>query len=132
MASAWSAEDIAVIQAPYGAAKSTAPGSGPPPPAPAPPPPPAPAPSALSIVIASPGANFSTGASSISALGTVSGGSGTLRVTWANDRGGSGSASGNANWTIPWLPLSVGANQITVTFSDGAGKTPSKTFLATR
>jgi hypothetical protein len=43
-------------------------------------------------------------------------------VTWANDRGGTGEASGTANWTITQIPLLPGENVITVTAHDGFGK----------
>jgi concanavalin A-like lectin/glucanase superfamily protein len=42
-------------------------------------------------------------------------------VTWSNDRGGSGTASGTATWTAAGIPLLAGVNNITVTANDGAG-----------
>jgi hypothetical protein len=64
--------------------------------------------------------------------GGASGGSGTLRVSWVDDRGGSGTASGTANWTITSLALAAGANNITATVTDSAGRTAAKTILVTR
>jgi Matrixin len=129
-----SADDIAGVQALYGAPQD-APGSGSPAPTPtATPPlaPPTPAPAALSITIASPVANFTTTASAVSVSGNASGGSGTLHVSWTNDRRGSGAASGSANWNVASLPLAFGDNHIVVTVTDGAAKTASKTILITR
>jgi hypothetical protein len=87
---------------------------------------------ALSITIASPGANYSTAGTTVSVSGATSGGSGTLRVTWVDDRGGSGTASGTANWVVASLALAAGANNITATVTDGAGKTAAKSILVTR
>jgi hypothetical protein len=91
-----------------------------------------PTPAVLSITIASPGANFSTTGTTVSVTGATSGGSGTLRVTWIDDRGGSGTASGTSNWMIASLALAAGANNITATVTDGSGKTAAKTILVTR
>jgi hypothetical protein len=55
-----------------------------------------------------------------------------LRVTWIDDRGGAGTASGASNWTVSSLALAAGANNITATVTDSAGKTASKTILITR
>jgi hypothetical protein len=120
-----SANDIGGIQALYGVPGTSA----------APPTQsvtPAPAPAALTITIASPAANYSTTGTTVSLSGSASGGTGALRITWADDRGGSGSASGSTNWTIAAATLATGANNITVTATDAAGKTASKTILITR
>jgi hypothetical protein len=126
-----SANDIGGVQALYGAQQvaPTPPVLPTPTPTPTPQPP---APAALSITIASPGANYLTTGSTISVSGAASGGSGTLRVTWVDDRGGSGAASGTTNWTITSLALATGANNITATVTDSAGKTAAKTILITR
>lgn len=89
-------------------------------------------PAALTITIASPTANFSTTASAVSISGLATGGSGTLRVTWVDDRGGSGTASGAASWTAATVNLAAGANYITATVTDGTGMTAWKTILVTR
>jgi hypothetical protein len=122
MSTSLSADDISGIQALYGP-PSAEQGGGTPAPVPSP---------ALSIAVASPAANVTTTATTVSAAGTASGGSGTLHITWTNDRGGSGAASGAANWTVASLALSAGANHITFTVTDGAGKTASQTVLVTR
>ncbi len=127
---ALTADDIAGGQSMYGAQLSSAGGSPTPLPAPAPTPAP-PQAAALTITITSPAANFSTGAATASLAGTASGGTGALAVSWSSDRGGSGTASGAANWLILSAPLAVGANHITVTVTGGGGKTASQTILIT-
>ena len=47
---------------------------------------------------------------------------GVTQVTWVNDRGGNGSASGTNNWTANGISLQKGNNVITVTARDAAGK----------
>jgi hypothetical protein len=58
-------------------------------------------------------------------------------VTWANDRGGSGTASltriqlGQVAWAAPLIPLQAGKNSISVTAVDLAGNTARLTATAT-
>jgi hypothetical protein len=120
-----SSNDIGGVQVLYGAQQIAATPPVLPTPAPV-------APAALSITVASPGANYSTTGSTVTVSGAASGGSGTLRVTWVDDRGGSGTASGTANWTIASVALATGANNITAAVTDGAGRTAAKTILVTR
>ena len=126
-----SANDIGGIQALYGAQQTAVTPNVQPTPAP-PAPTPTPAPAALTIAISSPGANYSTTGSTVSMSGAAVGGSGTLRITWVDDRGGAGTASGTSNWSIASVALASGANNVTVTVTDGSGKTASKTTLITR
>jgi hypothetical protein len=129
---ALSTNDIGGIQALYGAPQTaSAPVPPTPPPTQPPPPTPQPTPGAPSITISSP-TNLSTNGTTVSVSGTAWGGSGTLRVTWTDDRGGSGTASGAANWTVAALTQAAGANNITATVTDSAGKTATKTILVTR
>lgn len=53
--------------------------------------------------------------------GTTSGGSGGAVVTWTNNRGGSGTGSGAASWSIAGIALATGDNLITVTATDSSG-----------
>jgi hypothetical protein len=101
--------DIAAVQELY-AAPSTASN-----PSPSPAPAPAPA-SPLLLAVATPPS--STTASSISISGTVSGGSGSVQVSWTSSSGASGVAQGSSNWIIPTIPLSAGGNVITITAQD--------------
>jgi predicted secreted hydrolase len=53
------------------------------------------------------------------------------QVTWVNDRGGSGIASGTTSWSVPSIALQSGANLITVTARDAAGNQGSATLTVT-
>ncbi len=53
--------------------------------------------------------------------GTASDDFGVTEVTWSNDRGGSGTASGTTSWSIASVALQGGANTITVTARDAVG-----------
>jgi hypothetical protein len=58
--------------------------------------------------------------------GKASAASGSIeRVTWTNNRGGSGDALGTTAWTLPAVALQPGANVITVTATDTIGVTAS-------
>jgi hypothetical protein len=77
------------------------------------------------------GATFSTAASTINLSGTAADNVGVTQVTWANDRGGSGVASGTTSWTMSSIPLVSGSNIITVTARDAAGNTGIDTLTVT-
>ena len=53
--------------------------------------------------------------------GTASDNVGVTQVTWVNDRGGSGTATGTTSWSVSNIALSSGANVLTVTARDAAG-----------
>ncbi len=108
--------DIAAIQQLYAAAKGS---SSPPKPAAAP----------LAVTIQAPLAT--TSASSIALNGSTSGGSGAVQVSWSTNQGASGMAQGAANWTIAAIPLSAGANVITVTASDANQDQASQSVTVT-
>jgi hypothetical protein len=72
-----------------------------------------------------------TSASSIALNGTASGGSGALQVKWSTNQGAAGTAQGSANWSIPAIPLTVGANVITVTASDATEDQASQSVTVT-
>jgi hypothetical protein len=62
----------------------------------------------------------STTAASVNLGGRVSGGKGTIAVTWSTVQGTSGTAQvGGGTWTVTSLPLATGSNTITVTATDG-------------
>jgi hypothetical protein len=48
------------------------------------------------------------------------------QVTWSNDRGGSGTATGTKNWSVTGIALQAGANVITVSAQDLAGNIGTK------
>jgi hypothetical protein len=60
------------------------------------------------------------------ALGLVRGA--VVGVTWANNRGGGGSATGTANWSVSSITLFAGTNVLTITAVDGAGNSSNATL----
>lgn len=120
-------EDIQAIRRLYAARNPVDPGE----PGPGSPPPAAPDPVAINIQ--SPATlPVSTSAAAITISGAVSGGTGNVQVAWTNDRGGSGLASGGRSFSIPNLPLAAGVNNITLTATDAAGASASRSFQVTR
>jgi hypothetical protein len=85
------------------------------------------------IAITSPtsSGSWSTSSAYLSILGTSSDDVGVTQVTWANSRGGSGTASGTTSWSVSGIVLQLGANVITVTARDAAGNTSSAFLTAT-
>ena len=53
------------------------------------------------------------------------------QVTWVNDRGGSGTASGTTAWSVSGIVLVSGANVLTVTARDAAGNTSTDILTVT-
>jgi uncharacterized protein (TIGR03437 family) len=68
---------------------------------------------------------YNTGDGLLALSGTASDDTGIASVTWTNDRGGSGAATGTTAWKIGGLPLQAGLNRITVTASDATGNRSS-------
>jgi hypothetical protein len=119
--------DIAAIQQQYAAA------SGPSSPAT----PTAPTPPAVPLTLTIQPPPATTTASSIALSGTSSGGSGSVQVTWSTNQDAIGTAQDSASgqnsmsWTIAAIPLSLGANVITVTASDAAQDQASQSVTVT-
>ena len=74
---------------------------------------------------------FSTGATPLNLGGTASDNVGVTQVSWTNDRGGSGVATGTASWSVSGVPLQSGVNLITVTARDAANNTGTATLSVT-
>jgi hypothetical protein len=70
-------------------------------------------------------------ASPLALSGTASDDIGVTQVTWANDRGGSGTATGTASWSVASVALQSGTNVLTVTARDAAGNTSTATLTVT-
>ncbi|PYM95004.1 MAG: hypothetical protein DME04_05955 [Candidatus Rokuibacteriota bacterium] len=89
---------------------------------------------APSVTITAPTSNptYTTGSSSLTLSGIASDNLGVTQVTWANDRGGSGTATGTTSWTASAIVLQSGGNVLTITARDAAGNTASNTLTATR
>lgn len=80
-----------------------------------------------SIVITSPTAlsNYSTKGSTIDISGIASDDVSLTDVTWTNDQGGSGTATGTTDWAVSDIPLQPGDNLISITATDSGGNTAS-------
>jgi hypothetical protein len=86
------------------------------------------------ITIAGPtsASTFSTTATSTPLSGTAADNVGVTQVTWVNDKGGNGVASGTANWSVSSIPLVTGTNTITVQARDAAGNLANDVLTVTR
>jgi hypothetical protein len=56
---------------------------------------------------------------------------GVQRITWANNFGGSGTATGTAAWSAT-VPLLTGSNAITIRIFDAAGNTAWRSLVVVR
>src|SRR5213593_4369745 len=85
------------------------------------------------ITITSPTSNpaFTASSSPLILGGTASDNVGVTQVTWANSRGGSGTATGTTSWTASGIILQLGTNVLTVTARDAAGNTGTATLTVT-
>ena len=85
---------------------------------------------APSVTITNPtsASSYSTTSSTITVGGSASDNVGVSQVTWVNNRGGSGTASGRTSWSVSTIGLVGGSNVITVTARDAAGNQTSDTL----
>lgn len=85
------------------------------------------------ITITSPvsGPTYSTAVGILDVSGSGSDDRGVTLVTWSNDRGGSGTATGTTSWSVSGIVLLAGANVITITGRDLAGNTGSDVVTVT-
>jgi len=85
------------------------------------------------VTITSPTSNptYPTIFTAVALAGNASDDRGVTTVTWVNDRGGSGTASGSTNWSISSIPLALGQNVITVIAWDAAGHSGSDVITVT-
>ena len=63
--------------------------------------------------------------------GTAANAVGVTQVSWSNDRGGSGVASGTTGWSVTGIALQSGNNVLTVTARDAANNTSTDTLTVT-
>lgn len=85
------------------------------------------------VTITSPtnGTTFATNANAVGLAGSATDNVAVTQVTWSNDRGGNGTASGTGAWSIPSVTLQTGTNVITVTARDAANNTSTDTLSVT-
>jgi len=70
---------------------------------------------------------YATASLSLTLAGTATDNVGVSQVTWANNRGGSGTATGTTSWTAAGIALQPGSNVITITSRDAAGNSGTDT-----
>jgi hypothetical protein len=87
-----------------------------------------------SIAITGPtsASTYSTTSASMPLNGTASDNVGVTQVTWVNDRGGNGVASGTTSWSVSSIPLVSGTNTITVQARDAAGNLANDVLTVTK
>lgn len=85
------------------------------------------------VVISTPTPNvtFATSSNSLTLGGTASDNVGVTQVSWVNDRGGSGVASGTTSWSVTAVALQPGTNVLTVTARDAANNLGVDTLTVT-
>ena len=75
-------------------------------------------------------ATFAASAATLTVAGTASDNVGVTQVSWVNNRGGSGIATGTTNWNAS-IALQSGSNVVTVTARDAAGNTSTDVLTVT-
>src|SRR2546426_1150851 len=89
------------------------------------------APPTVAITTPTSSSTYSTSTSPLALGGTASDNVGVTQVTWANSRGGSGTASGTTSWTASGIILQLGTNVLTVTARDASGNTATASLTVT-
>jgi hypothetical protein len=85
------------------------------------------------VTITSPTSNptYATSSSPLTLGGTAADNLGVTQVTWANNRGGSGTAAGTTSWAASGIVLQPGTNVLTVTARDAAANTATTSVTVT-
>ena len=71
---------------------------------------------------------YTNATGSLNLAGTASDNVGLTRVTWSNDRGGGGDATGTISWSVSGIMLQPGTNVFLVTAFDQAGNSGNDTL----
>ena len=87
-------------------------------------------PPVITILVPTSEDTYTTSATSVTISGTAGDNIGVTQVSWANDRGGNGTASGITSWSAT-VALQTGVNIITVTARDAVGNQASDTLRVT-
>lgn len=84
---------------------------------------------APTIALTSPttGSTYASTSAFLTLTGTAADDVGVSTVTWANSKGGSGTAAGTTSWSVV-IPLSPGSNVITMTARDASNKSATITL----
>ena len=88
-------------------------------------------PPTVTIVTPTVSPTYSTASTPLTLAGAAGDNVGVTQVTWANNRGGSGTASGTTTWTASGIALQAGTNVLTVTARDAAGNVGTATLSVT-
>ena len=85
------------------------------------------------VTITAPSTNpsYTANGNTINIAGTASDNLGVTEVSWSNDAGGTGSATGTTSWSYTGLELSPGTNVITVTAKDAANNIANDVITVT-
>jgi hypothetical protein len=75
--------------------------------------------------------SFTTTTGTVTLSGTARDNVGVTRVTWSNNRGGSGTASGTMSWRATGIALQPGTNVLTVRARDAAGNASTDVLTVT-
>jgi hypothetical protein len=86
---------------------------------------------AISITMPTPSARVTHQKSTIDLGGTASDNVGVTSVTWSNNRGGSGTATGTTSWSVKGIVLKPGINVVTVKATDAAGNSRTDVLTVT-
>lgn len=88
---------------------------------------------APTVTITAPSSNgtYTTSTSPVTLSGSAADNVGVTQVTWANNRGGSGTATGTTSWSASGIAVQSGTNVITVTARDAANNAATATLTVT-
>ena len=88
---------------------------------------------APTVAVSSPtsSSSYTSSATTLSIGGTASDDVSVSSVTWSNNRGGSGTATGTTSWSVSGIALQTGVNVLTITANDGTGHSSTATLSVT-
>jgi hypothetical protein len=86
---------------------------------------------AVKIYTPTTAASLTTSSTSVTIAGTAIDNVGVTKVTWATDRGASGTAFGQASWSTPSISLPSGTTTVTITAYDAAGNSGTAVLTVT-
>ena len=78
------------------------------------------------------GGTLETPDETVTLAGTADSNTEVVSVSWTNDQGGEGEASGGETWNTGTIPLEIGENTITISAKNRAGETGSRTVMIIR
>src|SRR4029453_13649937 len=88
-------------------------------------------PPTVAITTPTTASTYTTTTSPLALGGTAADNVGVTQVTWSNNQGGSGTATGTTSWSVGAIVLQPGTNVLTVTARDAANNTATATLTVT-